>query len=132
MPEIRVDMSALEFLKESQRMSIEDTDSFLEFVSLSKYGEEAPAAKVAYMMDWCDKHPKRCGKTRMHDFFEKYPSAPHGRDGTPEACCKQLGYTKACRMTNKATSVGSLCGEAGYCEASSELCRKCWHELLEG
>ena len=132
MPEIRVDMSALEFLQESQRMSIEDTDSFLEFVSLSKYGEEAPAAKVAYMMDWRDKHPKRRGKTRMYDFFEKYPSAPHDRDGTPEACCKQLGYTKVCRITSKAIQLTSVCGEAEYCEASSDRCRKCWHELLEG
>lgn len=132
MPEIKVDMSAMEFLQESQRMSIEDPDSFLEFVSLSKHGEEAPAAKVAYMMDWCSKHPKRRGKTRMHDFFEKYPSAPHGMDGTPEACCKQLGYTKECAINNDVALVSALRGNAEYCKVSSELCRKCWHELLEG
>lgn len=132
MPEIKVDMSAMEFLQESQRMSIEDPDSFLEFVSLSKHGEEAPAAKVAYMMDWCDKHPKRRGKTRMHDFFEKYPSAPHGLDGTPEACCKRLGYTKKCILFDNAAMIGIPKSEAEYCRVSSKYCRECWHELLEG
>lgn len=73
MPEIKTDMSALEFLQESRRMSLEDVDSFTEFLSLSKCGEEAPAVKVAYMLDWCSKHPKSSGKTRVQDFLEKYP-----------------------------------------------------------
>lgn len=130
MPEIKVDMSALEFLQESQRMSVEDTDSFLEFVGLARYGEEAHAAKVAYLMDWCGKHPKRCGKTRMHDFFEKYPAAPHGMDGTPEACCRQLGYTKECAIDTMLVDV--LRSNDEYCKVSSEICRKCWHEFVEG
>ena len=40
---------------------------------------------------WAKEHPV---KTRFNDFLEKYPNAPLGGEGVPEACAADLGYNE--------------------------------------
>lgn len=49
---------------------------------------------VSDVEKWSKEHPQR---TRLQDFREKYPDALMGEDGTPESCCKSLGYCKTCK-----------------------------------
>ena len=123
----KIEMDAVEYLEEVQRMSAVDADSYLEFAMLGNRGSEASAAKVAYVAEWRAKHPKASVKTRMQDFFEKHPLAPHTRDGIPEACCKRLGYTTSCPIDGKITNMPI----ANYCETASKMCRSCWRKSVE-
>lgn len=48
---------------------------------------------VQFVEQWSKDHPQ---KTRKKDFLERYPNAPIEVDGTPKACCENLGYCKDC------------------------------------
>lgn len=67
-------------------------------------GEVVPIVKK-----WSKEHPQ---KTRLQDFFGKYPNAPKDADGTPKTCCENLGYCKDC-------------------DESGGDCKKCWNMPLE-
>lgn len=61
---------------------------------------------VSIVEKWSKEHPR---KTRLQDFFEKYPNAVLDENGIPLSCAGELGY---CSRNCK----GSL------------LCSKCWNE----
>lgn len=91
-------MDAVNFLKEFKRMCqsyqrcaicpLNDTEccAMLPFYDI---GEDI----VRIVEQWSKDHPK---KTRKKDFLERYPNAPIEVDGTPKACCENLGYCKDC------------------------------------
>lgn len=63
---------------------------------------------VGIVEKWSKDHPQ---KTRKNDFWERYPNAPMEVDGTPKACCQNLGYCKDC---------------------NAELdCVICWNKVME-
>lgn len=86
-------MDAVLYLKELQRL--ETTDSKLysqELMMTDKTFEE----RVAFVEQWSKEHPQ---KTRMQDFLEKFPNALlTGKNETPTACCKHLGYIQECQQ----------------------------------
>lgn len=63
---------------------------------------------VEFVEQWSKDHPQ---KTRKKDFLERYPNAPIEVDGTPKACCENLGYCK-------------------YCNAEVD-CVSCWNKVME-
>ncbi|MBQ5708803.1 MAG: hypothetical protein IIV62_02455, partial [Anaerotignum sp.] len=71
-----------------------------------KYPEEA----VEIVQKWAEEHP---AKTRMSDFFEKFPDAPRKHDGTPYFC------------------PGGVYGDA-HSRCSGPGCYDCWNRPLEG
>lgn len=48
-----------------------------------------PEKAVEAVNEWSKEHPL---KTRMQDFFEKYPKVMKCENGIPTSCCKALGY----------------------------------------
>ena len=46
---------------------------------------------------WSKEHPR---KTRLQDFWEKYPNAQLRDDGLPYSCCEALGYGECCKQTS--------------------------------
>lgn len=94
-------MDAVEFLKEKERMCINQTFcsmcpiykakrkmTCLEFIE--KKSEQA----VKIVEEWSKSHPR---KTILDDLLEKYPNAQLEIDGTPKFCPVKLGYkTKPC------------------------------------
>lgn len=42
---------------------------------------------------WAEEHPER---TRMDDFFEKFPKATRNEDGVPSVCARDIGYLSKC------------------------------------
>lgn len=81
---------------------------FCEFTYSKIYIEDAKSA-VENLQKWSDEHSR---KTYAQDFFEKFPDAPSGWDGTPFAC--------------RNTIYGGGCMGAG-----SSRCWKCWNEPME-
>lgn len=63
---------------------------------------------VGIVERWSKDHPP---KTRLQDFFEKYPNAPIEVDGTPIVCCENLGYCDACNAETD--------------------CVRCWNKAME-
>lgn len=130
MPEINLDMSALDLLNEIKRMQEEDPSSFDELNDLCKSEKDSNVIKVMYVMNWSKRHSKRTGKTRIQDFLEKYPKAPCSMDGTPYACCERLGYTDTCLIRKDKGIPVLISGEFGYCRMADEYCQKCWKEFI--
>lgn len=120
-------MDAVEFLKEWKRMCKANTigepfwtccngncgllevrnarkDSCRDTV-LNKIGESV------IIVEKCSETHK--SKTRKKDFQEKYPKAEYKMDGigTPNICCKKLGYTDCC--------------------PTGKNCVECWNEPVE-
>lgn len=47
----------------------------------------------ATLVKWAAEHPE---KTRMDDFFEKFPKATRDEDGVPAVCARDIGYLSKC------------------------------------
>lgn len=95
-------MDALKFLEEFDRMCIYYKDKICRGCPregspnciIAAMGKEERAKLIRDVEQWGKEHPKR---TRLQDFLEKYPDALLCEDGTPESCCKSLGYCKTCK-----------------------------------
>ena len=79
--------------------------------------EDAEAA-IEIVQKWSDEHPK---KTYAQDFFEKFPKAKGGIDGTP-FLCRQRIYGGV-----------PLKGAEWECEECdyTGTCKDCWNEQME-
>lgn len=58
---------------------------------------------------WIDGHPR---KTRKMELLEKFPNAKLLHDGTPNACCEDIGYNE----------------DAGTCKGT---CADCWNKPID-
>ena len=85
---------------------------FCEFTYSKIYIEDAKSA-VENLQKWSDEHPK---KTYAQDFFEKFPKAQSGSDGTPLVCREEI--------YGRARPKFEDCGYMGTCE-------NCWNEPME-
>ena len=65
------------------------------------------------LQKWSDEHPK---KTYVQDFFEKFPKAQSGSDGTPFVCRK--------------TIYGEVPPKDERCDRRG-ACKNCWNEPME-
>ena len=68
---------------------------------------------VEVIQKWSDEHTK---KTYAQDFFEKFPKAQSGSDGTPLVCREEI--------YGRARSEFKYCGYTG-------TCKNCWNEPME-
>lgn len=84
---------------------------FCELTYSKIYDEDAIKA-VENLQKWSDEHPK---KTYAQDFFEKFPKAQSGSDGTPFVCRKEIYGGERPKFD---------CGYTGTCE-------NCWNEQME-
>lgn len=116
-------MEAIEFFNEQKRMckyykgKCDNCDLFSIY---QPYFESSSCNDFIFSIKTCDslkvveqwskKHPR---KTRKKDFQEKYPKAEYKLDGigTPNICCKKLGYTDCC--------------------PTGKSCVECWNEPVE-
>ena len=80
--------------------------------SLTIRAEEIITA-VEILQKWSDEHPK---KTYAQDFFEKFPKAQSGSDGTPFVCRK--------------TIYGEVPPRNERCDRRG-ACKNCWNEPME-
>lgn len=110
------EMTAVEYLKQRGRMTnncdiscsvcpLADVNNSKEVCCEEiegKYPEEA----IAIVQKWAEEHPV---KTRINDFFEKFPNAEKNSLGLPIFCVKFFGYDIDC--------------EKG--------CTECWNRPLE-
>lgn len=74
--------------------------------------DAVPEKLVKVTKEWAKEHPV---KTRMEDFFEKYPNAPKEKSGAPECCVVNLGL-----------SAYPICEPGG-----ENYCLKCWSIPIE-
>ena len=84
---------------------------FCELTYSKIYTEDAKRA-VENLQKWSDEHPK---KTYAQDFFEKFPKAQSGSDGTPFVCRK--------------TIYGEVPPKDEECYMGA--CKNCWNEPME-
>ena len=68
---------------------------------------------IENLQKWSDEHSK---KTYAQDFFEKFPKAQSGSDGTPFVCRKEIYGGIRPKFED--------CGYTGTCE-------NCWNEPME-
>ncbi len=107
-------MDAVKFMKEFQRMC----RNYRCCVGCPRQGkgcslEDTCAEELVLdVVKWSKEHPR---KTRKQDFLEKYPNAKIEADGTPKACCADLGYCEEC--------IQEICEHVG--------CEGCWDDYLE-
>ena len=80
--------------------------------SLTVRAEEIITA-VENLQKWSDEHPV---KTYAQDFFEKFPDAQSGLDGTPLVCREEI--------YGRARPEFEDCGYTG-------TCKNCWNEPME-
>ena len=80
--------------------------------SLTKFCTKDAIKLVESLQKWSDEHPK---KTYAQDFFEKFPDAPSGSDGTPFVCRKEI--------------YGEVPPKDGRCDYRG-ACYRCWNEPL--
>ena len=81
--------------------------------ALTKICIEDAAKLVETIQKWSDEHPK---KTYAQDFFEKFPKAQSGSDGTPFVCRKDI-YGRAPLKAKDCDYTGT--------------CKSCWNEPME-
>lgn len=79
----------------------------------SKICAEDVKTAIETVQKWSNEHPK---KTYAQDFFEKFPKAQRGSDGTPFVCRKEI--------YGKTRPEFEDCDYTGTCE-------KCWNEPME-
>lgn len=109
-------MEALKYLKEKERMCEKIGDCNKCLLLDSQMGnciireKYHPEKAVEIVEKWSVENPQ---KTILQDFLEKYPNALLNEDGTPESCCKNLGFPPI-----------------GYCFETP--CKDCWNRPLEG
>lgn len=106
-------MDAVKFLKELNRMCCtHDSCTICPATGFCNYrnreSDKERQELVGIVEKWSKDHPP---KTRLQDFFEKYPNAPIEVDGTPIVCCENLGYCDACNAETD--------------------CVKCWNKVME-
>lgn len=113
-------MEVKEFVKECQRMFETERGAKtigIELRVMGNYGYNNSEFVVGLndkgiemIEEWSKEHPR---KTRKMDFKEKYPKAEYKLDGigTPNICCKKLGYTDCC--------------------PTGKSCVECWNEPVE-
>ncbi len=122
------EMTALEFLKEWQRMcnTYDDGCNWCPMREISRdYGSACSPAgfrkfekTVSIVKKWSEEHPR---KTILQDLLEKYPKTVLTEYGDPDAICPyHLGYEKEPEGDNE------LC----YLE-SNDGCKRCWNRPLE-
>lgn len=88
-------MDVLKFMKERRRMCdyysrcFECPRADEPNCNIEEMSNEEIENFVNIVEQWSKEHPLR---TRLQDFREKYPNAPHSDNGTPVICCANLGY----------------------------------------
>lgn len=105
-------MDAVKFLKEFKRMCksyqgcavcpLNDTE-YCAMLPFYDIGEDI----VRIVEQWSKDHPQ---KTRLQDFWEKYPNANLDEHGFPDFCCAKLGYV---------------------CNCGETTCEECWNMPVE-
>lgn len=80
--------------------------------ALTRIGIEDATKLIETIQKWSDEHPK---KTYAQDFFEKFPDAQSGSDGTPFVCRKRVYGGTHPKFEN--------CDYTG-------ACYRCWNESM--
>ena len=81
--------------------------------ALTRICAEYAETAIEIVQKWSDEHPK---KTYAQDFFEKFPKAQSGSDGTPFVCRKTI--------YGEVPPKGERCDRRG-------ACKNCWNEPME-
>ena len=81
--------------------------------ALTKICAEDVKTAIEIVQKWSDEHPV---KTYAQDFFEKFPKAQSGSDGTPFVCRK--------------TIYGEVPPKDERCDRRG-ACKNCWNEPME-
>ena len=81
--------------------------------ALTRICAEDVEMAIETVQKWSDEHLK---KTYAQDFFEKFPKAQSGLDGTPFACRKKL--------------YGGVRPNDKRCDRR-KACKNCWNEPME-
>ena len=81
--------------------------------ALTRICAEYAETAIEIVQKWSDEHPK---KTYAQDFFEKFPKAQSGSDGTPFVCRK--------------TIYGEVPPKDERCDRRG-ACKNCWNEPME-
>ena len=105
-------MDAVKFLGEFNRMcKTYQGCAGCRAIGICNYmGMESDAQRqelVGIVERWSKDHPQ---KTRLQDFWEKYPNANLDEHGFPDFCCAKLGYV---------------------CNCGETTCEECWHMPVE-
>lgn len=82
--------------------------------SLTTICAEDAIEPIENLQKWSNEHPK---KTYARDFFEKFPKAQSGSDGTPLFVCRKRIY-------------GGLQPKSEECDYTGD-CKNCWNEPME-
>ena len=81
--------------------------------TLTRLCAEDVKTAIETVQKWSDEHTR---KTYAQDFFEKFPKAQSGSDGTPLVCREEI--------YGRARPKFEYCGYMGTCE-------NCWNEPME-
>ena len=81
--------------------------------ALTRICAEDVKAAIETVQKWSDEHPR---KTYAQDFFEKFPKAQSGSDGTPFVCREEI-YGRARPKFEDFDYTGT--------------CENCWNEPME-
>ena len=105
-------MDAVKFLGEFNRMcKTYQGCAGCRAIGICNYmGMESDAQRqevVGIVERWSKDHPQ---KTRLQDFWEKYPNANLDEHGFPDFCCAKLGYV---------------------CNCGETTCEECWNMPVE-
>ena len=105
-------MDAVKFLAEFDRMCrAYQGCAGCRAIGICNYmGMESDAQRqelVGIVERWSKDHPQ---KTRLQDFWEKYPNANLDEHGFPDFCCAKLGYV---------------------CNCGETTCEECWNMPVE-
>lgn len=105
-------MDAVKFLGEFNRMcKTYQGCAGCRAIGICNYmGMESDAQRqelVGIVERWSKDHPQ---KTRLQDFWEKYPNANLDEHGFPDFCCAKLGYV---------------------CNCGETTCEECWNMAVE-
>ena len=105
-------MDAVNFLGEFNRMcKTYQGCAGCRAIGICNYmGMESDAQRqelVGIVERWSKDHPQ---KTRLQDFWEKYPNANLDEHGFPDFCCAKLGYV---------------------CNCGETTCEECWNMPVE-
>lgn len=113
----KMKMEAIEFIKAYRRLCNQYIDKSCEGCPFTPMEcgvdnlDAVPERLVKVTEEWAKEHPV---KTRMEDFFEKYPNAPKNEMGIPKCCVESFGYP-----------VHSQCYQGTY------NCKECWSRPIE-
>lgn len=105
-------MDAVKFLAEFKRMckTYQGCAGCCAIENCNYMSMESDAQRqelVVIVERWSKDHPQ---KTRLQDFWEKYPNANLDEHGFPDFCCAKLGYV---------------------CNCGETTCEECWNMPVE-